>query len=383
MGERVYLDHNATSPLRPEAEAAVVEALRAPAGNPSSIHAEGRAARARIERARGEVAALLGAAARDLVFTSGGSEAIATAIRGACERAPTERRRIVASALEHSAVLEAARGMARHGFAVEEVPCEATGRVDADAFARRLGRDVALAALQAANPETGVVQPVREVAARCREAGAPLLVDAVQAAGKLAPGIWAGADFVAVSAHKLGGPQGAGALALGPGAPFAPLILGGAQETRRRGGTEAVALLAGFGAAAAAAARDLGTEARRLEALRIRIETRIREEFPGGVIHGGGAPRLPNTVAFSLPGVSGEALVIALDVEGFALSTGSACASGAVEPSHVLKAMGLSEAERRGGVRLSMGWSTREDEVRRFLAALRGVAARVRASLGA
>lgn len=368
---RTYLDHNATSPLRPEARHACVEALDAAAGNPSSLHAEGRAARARLERARAQVARLAGAPPRDVVFTSGGSEAIAAAIRGVADRAPASRRRIVVSSVEHSAVLEGARALIRAGFDVVEVPCDRNGRIDPARFAAALDAGVAIAALQAANNETGVIQPVADVGAACRAHGVPYLVDAVQAAGKvpLERDAWH-ADLLAVSGHKLGGPQGTGALVVREGLAMAPLISGGAQERRRRGGTEAVAALAGFGAACEAACASLEDESARLAALRDRAEAGLRAIAPGVRIHGEGAARLPNTVNVAFPGVDGETLVIALDLAGIAASTGSACASGAVEPSHVLRAMGHDEPAARGGVRFSFGWCTAASDLDRLLEAL-------------
>jgi len=369
---RVYLDHNASSPLRPEARHAVLAAL-SEHGNASSLHAEGRAARARIEDAREAVAALLGVPAKQVVFTSGGSEAIAAAIRGVTDRAERAGGRIVVSSIEHSAVLEGAKLTARRrGLVVDEVPCERSGRVDADRFSERLGEDVVLAALQAANNETGVVQPVEAVGESCLRLGVPFLVDAVQAAGKMTI---PSADLVAISSHKLGGPQGAGALAIRDGVKLDALIPGGAQERRRRAGTEAVAAIAGFGVAAAAA---MGTN---LPDLRSRIETVILATFDGARIHGMDVPRLANTVSFAIPGVSGELLAIALDLEGIAVSTGSACASGAVEPSHVLRAMGCTGVESKEAIRVSMGWSTTQDEIDRFLAVLPGVVERLRASV--
>ena len=375
---RVYLDHNASSPLRPDARAAVLASL-AEHGNASSLHAEGRAARTRIEDARSEVGALLGVPSKQIVFTSGGSEAIAAALQGITHRTGRAGGRIVVSSIEHSAVLEGARLAARRrGLVLEEVPCERSGRIDARRFSEAIGDDVAMAALQLANNETGVVQPVEEVAETCRRHGVPFLVDAVQAAGKRT---LLRADLVAVSSHKLGGPQGVGALAIRDGVKLDPLIPGGGQELRRRGGTEAVAAIAGFGAAAAEALRTLRDESARLEDLRARIETGILGRFDGARIHGSDVPRLANTVSFAIPGVPGELLAIALDLEGIAVSTGSACASGAVEPSHVLRAMGYTEAESKETVRVSTGWSTTPDDVERFLDVLPSVVARLRASI--
>jgi cysteine desulfurase len=379
---RVYLDHNATSPLRPEARRAWAAAADEPVANPSSLHTEGRAARAALEEARGKVAALLGVPPREVVFTSGGSEAITAAVRGVCDRAPAGRRRVVASAVEHSAVLEAVRQEARHGVSLTLVPADRDGRVDPEVFASTLGPDVALAALQWANNEIGVVQPVDEVAHSCRPAGIPFLVDAVQAAGKLPiDARRLEVDLLVVSGHKLGGPAGTGALVIREGIHLARLVAGGAQERRRRGGTEAVASLVAFGAAAEAAGAALGSENARLLRLRARIETRLRDLYGDVRIHGEGALRLANTVNFALPGVPGELLAIALDVAGFAVSTGSACASGAVEPSHVILALGCGEEEARGAVRVSLGWTTTAEEVDRFLDLLPRVVAQVRSGL--
>jgi len=379
--DRVYLDHNATSPLRPQAAEAMRRALGA-IGNPASLHAEGRAAREIVERARESVARLSGAAPDEVVFTSGGSESIAAGVRGVCDRAPDELRRIVVSAIEHSAVLEAARQAARRGFVVVSVPCDAEGRVDVERFGTQLGPGVVLAALQWANNETGVVQPVEEVGRLCRDRGVPFLVDAVQAAGKIPlDPRRARADLLCLSGHKLGAPQGTGALIVREGIALEPLIGGGAQERRRRGGTQSVAALAGFGAVTEAALHAMGDEARRLLMLRARIETRLQQACPEIDFHGRGAERLANTVNFSVPGVPGETLVIAFDLAGFALSTGSACASGAVEPSHVILGMGLDEAAARGAVRVSLGWSTTTDEVERFVTAFPGVLEQVRGGL--
>ena len=382
--DRVYLDHNATSPLRPEAHRAMVEALDPGVANPSSLHEEGRRARALLEQAREQVAAAAGVPSSSVVFTSGGSEAIEAAVRGVCDRAPPHVRRILVSPVEHSAVLQAVDAMKARRFQVEALPCDRNGRIDPESVRERIGlaRTTALVATQWANNETGVIQPVEAVGTICREARVPFLVDAVQAAGKIVmddrklP-----ADFLAVSAHKLGGPQGAGALTVREGLALAPLIHGGAQEMRRRGGTPGVAAIAGFGAAAAAALEQCRSEGPRLLRLRARIETRIQERFPDARFHGQAAPRLSNTVNVSLPGIPGDMLAIALDMAGFAVSTGSACASGAVEPSHVLQAMGCDEDEASGAIRISVGWNTTSQHVERFLEALPEIVERVRQGL--
>jgi len=371
---RVYLDHNATSPLRDEAKEALRIAVEASFGNPSSIHAEGRRARSALESAREQVAGLAGVPPREVVFTSGASEAIAAAFHGIVEKTPPSRRRIVVSAIEHSAVLAAARG-----FDLVEIACSKEGVVRADDVAAAIDGRVALVALQAANNETGVLQPVADVGEACARAGAQLLVDAVQAAGRIPieRDRWR-ASLLALSGHKLGGPAGTGALIVKDGVRLAPLIGGGAQERRRRGGTEAVAALAAFGAACAAAARELPAEGARIASLRDRFESGLAAAAPELTVHGGRAPRLPNTTLVSFPGVSGEALVIALDLAGIAASTGSACASGAVEPSHVLAAMGLSGASAQSAVRFSLGWSTTAADVDRALDAVPGILGRAR-----
>lgn len=376
---RIYLDHNATSPLRPECREALLRTLDGGSANPSSLHSEGRAAHSLVERARESVASLAAVSVNEVVFTSGGSEAISAAVRGVCDRAPVALRRIIVSAVEHSAVIEAARICERAGFELVSVGCDREGRVDIGAFLRGVERGAALAALQWANNETGVLQPVEEIGRACRAAGVAFLVDAVQAAGKIAidPQRTC-ADLLVISGHKLGGPAGTGALIIRDGIVLAPLVAGGAQEKRRRGGTQGVAALVAFGAAARAALARLPREGERLLRLRAKLETRLRRLFPTIRFHGQAAARLPNTVNFALPGVSGETLAIALDLAGVAVSTGSACASGAVAPSHVIRAMGYTEEEARGAVRVSLGWSTTGEEIDRFLELLPGVVERAR-----
>jgi len=379
---RIYLDHNATSPVRPAAAEAMRRALDPAIGNPASLHTEGRAARALVEHAREQVAALVGVSSKEIVFTSGGSEAIASAVRGVIDRAPPNLRRIVVSCVEHSAVLESAKNAGKR-LEVIRIGCDRQGRVDANQFARQLDRSTALACLQWANNETGVIQPVEEVGRACRRAGVPLLVDAVQAAGKVEMDLWRmQADLAALSSHKLGGPQGAGALVVRDGIALAPLIAGGAQEKRRRAGTPSVAAIAGFGAAADEAHGRWKRDSERLLRLRAKLETRLNQLFDGIRFHGQAAPRLASTVNFAVREVSGEVLAIALDLAGVAVSTGSACASGAVEPSHVIRAMGFDEEEARGAVRLSLGWNSEPEEVDRFLELLPAVVEQIRAEKG-
>ncbi|MAK80880.1 aminotransferase class V-fold PLP-dependent enzyme [Phenylobacterium sp.] len=349
----VYLDHNATSPIRPEALEAATAALMA-GGNPSSVHAAGRAARARVEQARSQVAALIGAPASTVVFTSGGTEANALAIDSAVAGGA---RRLLISAIEHDAVLETAKAS---GAAVELLPVRADGRLDLDALASRLATwDAAegppFVALMLANNETGVIQPVAEAAVLVREAGGWLHVDAVQAVGRVAIDSRAlGADTLALSSHKLGGPGGAGALTFGPRAKLVRRLHGGGQERGRRAGTENVAGLAGFGAAAEAALRDL-------EAAAAQAEWRDAAEAAlvaaGAVSVGGQAPRLPNTLCVAAPGFPAELQVMTLDLAGIMVSAGSACSSGKVKASHVLMAMGLDQLAG-AAIRVSGGWST-------------------------
>jgi len=364
---RTYLDHNATAPLRPEAKAAMFAALDV-CGNASSVHAEGRAARGGIEAAREAVSALAGWPARQVVFTSGGTEANAMALASQSETL------LLLGAMEHPCV------RAGHGFApdrVETIPAYAHGTIDLDWLSARLARasGKALVALQAANNETGVLQPVAEAAALVHRHGGRLHCDAVQAFGRLPPDSLAGwgADTLAVSAHKLGGPQGVGALLMAPGAEPAALLRGGGQERGRRAGTENGAGIAGFGAAGTAARRDLTAEAPRLAALRDRLEAGLRQVFPETVVFGETAARLPNTSLFSMPGLSAETALIALDLAGCALSSGSACSSGTVRRSHVLDAMGVAPALASGALRASLGWSSDTDDVIRFLSAFEQV----------
>lgn len=374
--DRAYLDHNATSPLRPEARAALVAALDG-GGNASSVHAEGRAARSRIEAARAEVAALAGAPARGGVFTSGATEAAALALSpdvviGGRAR-PCDV--LLMSAVEHPAVL---RGHRFPAAAVEILPVDADGRLDLGALAAALERHRAqgrraMLALMAANNETGVLQPVAEAAALVHDADGLVFCDGVQAAGRIVLDMTAlGADFLALSAHKLGGPQGAGALlAAGADDRVAPLLSGGGQERGLRAGTQNVPAIAGFGAAAKAARLALEAEAARLCLLRDRMEREVLAAVPDSAVVARGVPRLPNTSMMTFAGLRAETLVIALDLAHVSISAGSACSSGKVGASHVLAAMGLAEEAAAGAVRFSFGWSSSEQDVDRVIAVLR------------
>jgi cysteine desulfurase len=374
MSERIYLDWNATARLRPEAQAAAAEALCA-CGNPSSVHAEGRAVRQLVEEARACVAALVGAEPRNVVFTSGGTEANMMALSPFWITGPQSgpRDHLLMSAVEHPSVLAGGR-FARN--AVETVPVMPDGRLDLSALEQALSqlsrkaRQRPLLSVMLANNETGVIQPVKQAAALARAAGAIVHVDAVQAVGRITFDInEIGADLVTLSGHKIGGPKGAGALIRRDQVLHCSdaLIKGGGQERGARGGTENVPGIFGFGAAAAAARAAFTKESRHMAALRDRLEAGLRARMPAAVVFGADAPRLPNTTLFAVPGIKAETAVIALDLDGIAVSSGAACSSGKVQPSHVLSAMGVEARLAQGAIRVSLGWATHESEVDRFL----------------
>ena len=370
MTERAYFDWNATAPLRAEARAAIAAALRVTA-TPSSVHAEGRAARALVEKARGEVASLVGAEAKNVTFTSGATEANMLALTPAIHAGgrKVERDRLFISAIEHSSVLSGGRFPAAQ---VEQVPVTGEGLVDLAALKRALaGATRPLVSVMQANNETGVIQPIREIADIVHAANGVLHVDAVQCAGRIDCDIEAlGADLLTVSSHKLGGPQGAGALVRRGDIHIAePLLKGGGQERGQRAGTENVAAIAGFGAACVAAQAAHQADATRMAALRDRLEAGILALTPDAVVFGATAMRLPNTTLFGVAGMKAETAIIAFDLNGIAVSSGSACSSGKVQLSHVLAAMGVESSLARGAIRVSLGWSTTEAEVEKFLAA--------------
>jgi cysteine desulfurase len=375
MTERVYLDWNATAPLRGEAQRALQDAAGL-SGNPSSVHAEGRAARRLVEQAREEVAALVAARPADVTFTSSGTEAnmlaLSPAIETSAEKRPRDR--LLISAIEHPSVRAGGRFRRE---AIEDIAVDADGRIDLAALVDAVAlakTSRPLVSLMLANNETGVVQPVAQAAAIAHVAGGLLHVDAVQAAGRIPCDIRAlGADLLTLSAHKIGGAKGAGALVRASEDIHLadPLIRGGGQERGLRAGTENVAGIAAFGAAATAARRQLADEARHMLALRNLLEQGLRAISPRAVIFGAAVERLPNTTLFSLEGVKAETAIIAFDLEGVAVSSGAACSSGKVQPSHVLAAMGVSPAPSRGAVRVSLGWTTTPDHIERFLNAWR------------
>jgi cysteine desulfurase len=376
---RCYLDYNATAPLRPEARQAMLEAFDV-CGNPSSIHAEGRAARALVETARRDVAGLAGAAGRNVAFTSGGTEAVCLALApGLSAPGFAPLRRLVVCATEHTCAFAGNRFAAE---AVEIAPVSPDGRIDLEALRRLVAAGPpALVALQAANNETGVLQPVAEAADIAHASGGLLVCDAAQAAGRLPlAALTRGADAMVLSAHKFGGPKGAGAfIGLREGlAVGAPLLRGGGQERGRRAGTENVAGIAGFGAAARAAAAGVEAEAARLAALRDGCEQRLKALAPDAALFGAQAPRLPNTLAFAIPGLAAATLLMRLDLEGVAVSSGSACSSGKVAQSHVLAAMGVAPELAAGAIRVSLGWASGEADVEAFAGAMARALAGVR-----
>jgi len=356
MSASVYMDYNATAPVRPAAARAVADALVL-TGNASSVHGFGRAARRAIEDAREQVAALAATAPENIVFTSGGTEANNLALAG------TGRRRILVSAVEHDSVLAAAPE-------AEILPVDELGLVRLDALADALAVDgaPALVSIMLANNETGVIQPVAEAAAIARRAGALVHCDAVQAAGKIALDFDAlGVDLLSLSAHKTGGPQGAGALVVAAGLDLAPSLRGGGQERRRRAGTENLPGIVGFGAAADTARTELDAAAR-LADWRDEMERRVGRILPAVEAVAAATPRLPNTSCLLTPGLSAETQVMALDLAGIAVSAGSACSSGKVTPSHVLHAMGRGEVAA-DAIRISLGWCSSRTDIDRFVAA--------------
>jgi cysteine desulfurase len=360
---RIYLDHNATSPLRPEARAALLAALDV-TGNASSVHAEGRAARKILDDARDQLAQAVGVIAPMVVFTSGGSEANNLALKGA----PVER--LLVSAIEHPSVLEAARVS---GKPVEVIPVTPDGIMDISALEKALQGPKALVSVMLANNETGVIQPVREVVELAQAHGALVHVDAVQALGKIPVNFGLlGVDMMTLSAHKLGGPVGAGALIIRDGLALEPLIHGGGQELRRRAGTENIAALAGFGAVANYRLNDISV-------LRDKLESSLED----AVVFGAAAPRLPNTSCFAVPGLKAETLLMSLDLDGIAVSSGSACSSGKVAKSHVLAAMGVAPQISKAAIRVSLGWDTTSDHIEHFIAAWRKILARHKARAAA
>jgi len=373
----VYLDHNATTPLDPRVREAMLPWLGERFGNPSSVHGFGQAAREAVEEARTAVAALLGARPAEIVFTASGTEAN-NMVLADLERRTGARGHVVLSAFEHASIRAAAARLERAGMAVEPVIPGPDGRVPAADFAAALRPDTRLVCLMLANNELGTLQPVAEVATLARAHGVPVLCDAVQAVGKVRVDVGElGVDYLTLGAHKFHGPLGAAALWVRGGIEIEGLLVGGSQERRRRASTENVPAIVGLGAAARIAAAELPARAAHLAALRDRFEAGLAA-IPGAVVHCAGTPRTPQTSHIALRGLSAQALLIRLDLRGFAVSTGSACAAGTVEASPTLLAIGLDPAEALSSLRVSFGLTSRAEEVDAFLAALAAEAAELR-----
>lgn len=375
--QRIYMDANATTPVLPE----VVEAMRPywteRFGNASAVHEHGRGARAAVDEAREQVAALLGARTAEVTFTGGGTESDNQALFGVVSAG----QHVVTSTIEHHAVLHAAEELERRGVAVTYVACDADGVVSAEAVRAAMRPETALVSVMLANNETGVVQPLQAIAEVAHAGGALLHTDAVQSCGKMRLDVRElGCDLLSMSAHKMHAPQGVGALWVGKGVKVRPLLHGGAHERQRRAGTENVPGIVGFGCAARLMLDWVsGGGPETLERMHREFEAALLQRVPGAVVHGRGVQRLPNTTSVRFAGVDAEALVIALDLKGLAVSGGSACTSGAVEPSHVLTAMGLSEAEARSSVRISMSRMNTVEEVGAALDVIESTAMRLRA----
>jgi cysteine desulfurase len=378
-----YLDYNASAPIVPSVAETMARVLRDVYGNASSIHQFGQASKARLDEARDDVARLVGAEAGEIVFTCGGTEADNLAIRGAAlAQAAAGRTHIVVSAIEHEAVLNTAKALGREGFTVSVIPAGNDGRVDPDAMARAITNTTAIVSLMLANNETGVVQPVQACAEAARAHGAIFHTDAVQAAGKVRLNVRElGADLLSLSAHKFGGPQGVGALWIRKGVALRPHMTGGKQERGRRAGTENVAAIVGMGAAAASISGQ-SLPSVRVAAQRDRLEAALLATIPDVVVNGAESARVPNTSNISFLGAEGESLVIALDLEGIAVSTGSACSAGTLEPSHVLRGMGLAPARVQSALRFSLGHATTDAEIDHVLAVLPAIVARLRRLTG-
>jgi cysteine desulfurase len=378
---RVYFDYNATTPLAPEVTDAVLRTMREVFGNPSSIHHFGQQAKATLDAARSAVASLLNADPSEIVFTSGGTESDNLAIRGAAEALePTGRRHLIASGIEHEAVLNTLRALARRGWRTTLLAADASGLVSPDRLREAIDADTALVSVMHANNEVGTIQPVAALAAIAHEHGALMHTDAVQSAGKIPVDVRAlGVDLLSLSAHKFNGPKGAGALWIKRGTRMQPILTGGRHERSRRAGTENVPALVGLGVAVRLAASKMAAEAARVGALRDRLEERILRDVGGTAVNGTRSSRVPNTTNISFDRVEAESLLIALDLEGVAVSTGSACSSGTLEPSHVLRAMGLSAHRAQNSLRFSLGMFSTEEEVDRVASLLPPIVEKLRA----
>jgi len=362
---RVYFDYNATTPLSPEVTEAVARASRDVFGNASSVHFFGQQAKAALDEARTAVATLIAGDPSEVIFTGGGTEADNAAIRGVAEAAEARgRRHLIASAIEHEAVLNTFRALARRGWTTTLLPVDASGIVAVSALETAITDQTALVSVMHANNEIGTIQPIADLARLAHARGALMHTDAVQSVGKIPVDVRAlDVDLLSLSGHKFNGPKGTGALWIKRGTRMLPILTGGKHERNRRAGTENVPGIAGLGVAARQAAGKMAGEAARVGALRDRLEEQILSTVPGTAVNGARSPRVPNTTNISFDRVEAESLLIALDLEGVAVSTGSACSSGTLEPSHVLKAMGLPVHRTQNSLRFSLGMFSTGEEV--------------------
>ena len=369
---RVYFDYNATTPLAPEVTAAIVHATREVFGNASSVHHFGQQAKALLGEARSSVALLISGDPSEVVFTSGGTESDNFALRGSAEALePTGRRHLIASAIEHEAVLNTVKALARRGWRTTILPVDSTGVASPDRLRELLTDDTAIVSVMHANNEIGTIQPIAELARIAHERGALVHTDAVQSVGKIPVDVRAlGVDLLSLSAHKFNGPKGAGALWVKRGTRMQSILTGGKHERNRRAGTENVPAIAGLGVAARLAAGKMAAESARVGALRDRLEAGILNGVPGTVVNGAPHLRVPNTTNISFDRVEAESLLIALDLDGIAVSTGSACSSGTLEPSHVLRAMGFAAHRTQNSLRFSLGLFSTGEEVDRVIEVL-------------
>jgi cysteine desulfurase len=374
------LDHNATTPLDPLVADRMTQAMREVWGNASSVHHFGQQAKAALDEARGAVAALLAADPSEIVFTAGGTESNNIAIRGVAEALEaTGRKHLVTTGIEHEAVLNTVKSLARRGWRVTVVPVDKSGIIAVDQVRDAVTDDTALVSVMHANNEIGTIQPIAALAAVARERGALFHTDAVQSAGKLALDVRElGVDLLSIAGHKFYGPKGAGALWIRRGVRLMPVMTGGRQERNRRAGTENVPAIVGLGVAAAVAQRKIHTEGPRLAALRDRLEAGVLAGVPGTERNGAAEPRVPNTTNISVDRVEAESLLIGLDLAGIAVSSGSACSSGTLEPSHVLKAMGYPHARTLGSIRFSLGTANTDADIDRVIAALPPIVEKLR-----
>ena len=377
---RIYLDHNATTPVDPAAADAMMRALCDLFGNASSVHYYGQQAKAALDTARSAVGALVGAEPSEIVFTSGGTEADNFAIRGVAEAVePTGRKHLITTGIEHEAVINTFKALARRGWKTTMLPLDSTGIVSVDRLREAMTADTALVSVMHANNEIGTVQPISELAEIAHAHGALFHTDAVQTAGKVAVNVRTlGADLLSLSGHKFYGPKGAGAVWVRRGVRLSPFLAGGKQERNRRAGTENVPGIIGMGVAAGRALEKMKDEGLRLSALRDRLEQGILSAVPHTDVNGAREPRVPNTTNISFDRIEAESLLIALDLEGVAVSTGSACSSGTLEPSHVLKAMGLSSHRAQNSIRFSLGSSNTEEQIDHVVSILPRIVTKLR-----